>query len=197
MYDSRKIFTSETSPYIHSTLDGIKYAINGIPFPETSVTIPLVVNASTSGTYTIKATQIVGLDNYKIFLTDNLQNFTVNLSETNEYTFNSSIGKFTDRFSITISNISTGVPEININQKPFNIYFAGEQINIQTLSDEWAGKQGTIRIMDLTGRLVSVSNGVALNKDEVWQIPVQGANGLYFVEISDGSIRYVGRVVKR
>jgi hypothetical protein len=195
LFDARKIFATSDAPYIYSSLEGTKYTINAIPFPQSSISIPLVINASTDGSYTITATQIEGLENYKVYLLDKSQNFTSDISSNKSYSFNSSTGLFTDRFVLTVSNILTGIPENSINNTPFNIYWTSEMINVQTLSDDWNGSLGEIRVLDLAGRLISINGDIVFSKDEIRQLPIRGRSGIYFVQINSGQRRYVGRVM--
>jgi hypothetical protein len=199
LFDARKLFTADTDPYIYSAINGNNYAINGIPFPENSVTIPLVVNANTNGSYTIKAVELTGLDNYKIYLNDKLQNTQVNLSDVSSYSFNATAGKITDRFTITVTNVLTAIPEntVNNSNKPFNIYSSGEQINIQTLSDDWNGMKCEIRVHDLTGKVISQITNTEFSKDEIKHLPANASKGIYIVEIKSAVKRYVGKVVIR
>jgi hypothetical protein len=197
LFDARKIFISETDPYIYSVLNGINYSINGIPFPKDSITIPLVVNASVDGLYTIKATELTGLGTYKVFLNDKSQNLAINLANDSSYTFNAKTGTFPDRFTLTITDVITAIPENKISVKPFNIYSSNGSLNIETLSDIWNGKQGGVRILDMTGRVFTTEDNVEFSKDNLIQIPVRAATGIYMVEIRSGGMRYVGKVVIR
>jgi hypothetical protein len=197
MLDGRKAFLTDSDPYIYSIIDGIKYSINGIPFPKDSITIPLVVNAITDGSYTIKATELVDLDSYKVFLNDKSQNLTINLANDSSYTFNATTGTLTDRFTVTITNVLTAIPENKVSVEPFNIYSSNGSVNIQTLSDTWNGKLGGIRILDMTGRVLTTEDNVEFSKDDLLQVPVRVATGIYMVELRSGVMRYVGKVVIR
>jgi hypothetical protein len=197
LLDGRKAFLTDSDPYIYSVIDGTKYSINAIPFPDPTITVPLTVNAATAGSYTIKATELTDLENYKVYLNDKTQNLTVNLADVNSYSFNATAGTSTDRFTITFTNVLTGIPENVITTKPFNIYSSTGNINIQTLGDTWNGKQGGIRVLDMTGKIVTTADNVTFSKDELHQLAVSVATGIYMVEIRSGVMRYVGKVVIR
>jgi hypothetical protein len=197
MLDGRKAFLTNSDPNIYSVIDGINYSINGIPFPKDSITIPLVVNATSDGSYAIKAIELVGLDSYKVFLNDKSQNLTINLANDSSYTFNATTGTLTDRFTVTITNVLTAIPENTVSIKPFNIYSSNGSVNIQTLSDIWNGKLGGIRVLDMTGRVFSTEDNVEFSKDNLLQIPVRATTGIYMVELRSGMLRYVGKVVIR
>jgi hypothetical protein len=194
-FDARKLFPSSDKLSISSSLGGTEYAINSIPYPVNYVSVPLIINAVTTGSYTIKATEIQGLENYNVILVDKLQNESVNLSYTGSYSFNATAGISADRFVVTVSNILTSLPETTTSSKPFNIYSSGEMINIQTLSDSWNGEKGKIKILDMTGRTISVSNQMEFSKGDIISLPVNLTSGIYVVEINSGIKRFVGKVV--
>jgi len=194
--DSRKLFLDNYNPYVYTSLAGIKYSINGINFPETSISIPLVVNSNTAGSYTIKATQIYDLDNYTVYLKDIYLNNTINLYEIDQYSFSTSSGLLSDRFSIIISNITTTIEEPTLpKSSSFNIYHGFDQINIQTLSEAWDGKSGSVRILDMAGKTITDVAGTEFSRNSVTQLKAPEAKGLYLVEIKAGVKRYVGKVV--
>jgi hypothetical protein len=70
-------------------------------------------------------------------------------------------------------------------------------INIQTISDQWEGKSGSVKVLDLTGRTVGGLNNAEFSKNSLVQVPSPGAKGIYMVEVKSGVLRYVGKVVIR
>ncbi|MCX6254985.1 MAG: right-handed parallel beta-helix repeat-containing protein [Bacteroidia bacterium] len=151
-FDAIKMFTSPDNLLIYSAISGIKYVINGQPFPDTLVEIPIVVNLKQEGTHTITTTQLQGLDNYHVYLKDNTTGFSANLKTAPVLTFSASPGLITDRFILKVVNVLTGTEDPIVASKSFfNIYQAKNMINIQTVSDEWDGKRGSVRVLDLTG----------------------------------------------
>lgn len=173
------------------------FSINGLPFPDTSMVIPVSVNSTAAGNLKITGTQIDGLDNYSVTLTDNVNNITIFLKTTHSLSFDAPGGIVTGRFVLKVLNITTAVPETTISNKPFNIYFSNGTVNIQTLSDTWNGKSGGIKVLDMTGRILTSEDKVLFSKDDLLQIPVRVANGIYLVELKSGVMRYVGKVVIR
>ena len=193
-FDARKLLDRDNASFIYSSLEGTEYTINTVPYPENDQSIPLVINANTEGQYTIMAKQLQGLENYKVYLLDKEQDFKIDLSVNKSYSFASSPGIFTDRFVLIISGLTKSVPENIIQDKPFNIYSLGDVINIQTLSDEWNGRTGEIRIFDLTGRIISNKSNITLSEDVIMQLPVRGDNGIYIVRINSGQMNFVSKV---
>jgi hypothetical protein len=196
-FDARKLYPTSDMPAISSSLSGTEYTINGIPFPKSSITIPILYSAPGSGTYSITAKELMGLENYKVTLTDKDLNFTTKLSEVNSYSFISSSGKYSDRFILTISNLASDVPEVINSKAEFNIFFNQGIINIQTIGESWEGLKGDIGIFDLTGRQLLILKNNEFQPDGLLQIPVSFRTGAYIVEIRSGVNRYVGKVVIR
>jgi hypothetical protein len=197
-FDAIKMFLSPDVLSIYSTSASANFAINGLPFPAPSIEIPILINLTASGTHTISATQLQGLDNYDVTLTDNTTGFVANLKTTPVLTFSGTTGTTANRFIMKVGTITTGIEDRIITKSTFNIYPANNNmINIQTMSDEWDGKTGSVRVLDLSGKTVSDQNNSEFSKNSLIQIESPGAKGIYFVEIKSGVLRYVGKVVIR
>lgn len=188
---------SETGTSIWTSSGGVDFSINGLPFPESIVEIPVTINSASAGNLTISGTQIDGLENYSVTLTDNVNNITINLKTTPDLAFNSPGGKVANRFILKVSTITTAIPETTVSNKPFNIYSSKGIINIQTLDDNWNGKSGGVKVMNMTGRIIASETNIVFSRDEIRQIPAATSNGIYLVEIRSGVMRYVGKVVIR
>lgn len=196
-FDAMKLFISETMPYIYSVSSGTKYAINGQPFPETDFELPLTVNLTTTGTHTISASQLQGLDDYQVTLTDNTTGFNADLKTTPVITFSSDSALLTDRFILKVGKLTTGSEVIIASKGIFNIYSSFGNINIQTLADEWDGKTGSVSLLDLTGKTINSTENNYFAKTSLITVPANVTKGMYLVEIRAGVKRYVGKVVVR
>jgi len=196
-FDAPKMFLSSDVLSIYSTSAGSNLAINGLPFPDPSVDIPIVINLTATGTHTISATQLQGLDNYDITLTDNTTGIVTNLKTTPVVTFSGTTGTTANRFILKVGTITTGIENPIISKSTFNIYASNNMINIQTISDEWDRKSGSVRVLDLTGKTVSDQNNSEFRKNLLIQVESPVTKGIYFVEIKSGVMRYVGKVVIR
>jgi hypothetical protein len=196
-FDALKMFVSTTSTQIYSALGGTDYSINGQPFPDTLIAIPVVVNLTIDGNHNITVPQLQGLDNYDVTLTDKTTGFTANLKTTPTLSFSASAGTIADRFTLKISKIVTGIENHVVSKNTFNIYPANSMINIQTLSDVWEGKSGSVIVMDLTGKTVGDLNNAEFSKNSLVQVAAPGAKGMYIVEIRSGIMRYVGKIMIR
>lgn len=194
-FDAIKMTLSSKKTYMYSTLGGVKYAINGQPFPTTApIEIPIVMNLIKSGTHKISAINLEGLDSYGVFLKDNLNQTEINLKDNPSITFSSPAGLLSNRFVLFI-DITTGIENPVVQKNNFNIYTGFDFINIQTLSDAWDGKPGSVRIIDITGKTVNILSNVEFSKNSLLQINTPSAKGLYIVELNSGAMRYVGKVI--
>jgi hypothetical protein len=194
-FDAPKMFLSGDLLSIYSSLGGLNYAINGQPFPNPIVEIPVIVNLTTSGNHTISATQLEGLDNYHVTLTDNSTGFIADLKTTPQVTFSGNVGTSADRFVLKVSTIITEIEEHLISKGVFNIYHGNNLINIQTVSDLWDGKSGSVKIIELTGRTIGSLDHAMFSKNSLIQISAPVKSGIYIVELKSGVIRHLGKVI--
>ncbi len=195
-FDAVKMFLGTTKTSIYSLLGTTKYSINGQPFPVSFVEIPVVINIQYSGDHIIKAPRIEGLDNYSVTLKDNITGFTADLRTTPELTFFAdAAGTLTDRFILKISNVITGTENPVISNNIFNIYPGSNNINIQTISDDWDDQSGSVRIMDLSGRTFNNMQNTEFRKGSLIQVQSPVAKGMYVVEIKAGAKRWVGKII--
>ncbi|MCE5348313.1 MAG: hypothetical protein LLG13_18760 [Bacteroidales bacterium] len=196
-FDAVKMFLSSAKTSIYTSMGGVDYAINGQPFPETITEIPVTVNMTSSGNHKISATQLQGLDDYYLTLTDNTTGFIANLKTTPDLTFTSAAGTITGRFVLKAGLLSTGMENPEVTDKLFIIYQANNMLNIQTLSDNWDGKSGSVRVMDLTGRTINSLANAEFRKSSLNMIQAPVTRGLYLVEIRAGINRYIEKVIVR
>jgi hypothetical protein len=194
-FDAYKFSTTGTAVSLWTFIGPVNYSINSIPFPEIKTEIPVGMNAIESGTFKLTATQLQGLDNYNIYLIDKLTGNTTDLKITPSINFAASDGMVTDRFVIKVINILTGIENPVISKSVFNIYSSKDFVNIQTLSDEWDGKSGSVDLIDMTGRTIRKIDNEEFSKNSLIRIPVTGYSGIYFVKVQSGFMRYVGKVM--
>lgn len=193
--DAYKFSKTGTSVGLWTVNGTVSYSINSIPFPETEIEVSVGINVSESGSYKLTATQLQGLDKYTIYLIDKTSGLTTELKNNSTVSFNSSEGMVTDRFIIKIIDITTGIENPVLSENKFKIYASKDLISIQTLSDEWDGKSGSIDLLDMTGRTISKINNSEFWKGSLIQIPATGYKGVCFVKLQSGVMRYVGKVI--
>lgn len=194
-YDGLKI-VSAGYDQIYSWSGSQKYGISAIPLPKETDTIPIAVKVLKSGSnFKIIASQFQGLDNYKVKLTDKGNaNFVIDLKPTASYTFSSEAGTFPDRFVLTIGAIPTGVSDVIIPDKAFNVFAFEKTLNIDLLNADWEGKSGTLNIFDLTGRKVLQLTKVEWYKGTLTKIPLNIPQGIYIVEIKAENQKFVDKI---
>ncbi|MCJ7448914.1 MAG: hypothetical protein MUO72_14605 [Bacteroidales bacterium] len=98
--------------------------------------------------------------------------------------------------TLTVNN-PTGLENPVLSQKSFNIYTTNDHINIQTLDDDWDGKTGSVKVIDITGKAVHILQNAEFSKNSLIQVPTRYTKGLYVVEIKSEALRFVGKVVVR
>lgn len=196
-FDAYKFSKTGTYVSLWTTTGTVSYSINGIPFPEKETEIPVGLNISEPGSFKLTASQLQGIENYSVFLTDKTTGLTINLKSNPSLSFTSSEGMISDRFVIKVTNISTDIESSEISETIFNIYSSNDFINIQTLSDEWDGKTGSIDLIDITGKTILKNNNLEFWKNSLIQIPATGFKGIYFVKVQSGLMRFVGKVMIR
>ncbi len=198
-YDALKMFMPDNKPALYTLAGTNKFSINGQPFlqPETFIEIPLSVKVLSNGNHTITLKSKQSLEEYDIYLIDKTTGSETDLKKTPSLSFPAAAGLINNRFLIKISNITIGIEDPKTGDDQFNIYDGFGLINIQTLADEWDGKRGSIRIMDISGKTVSDLRNTEFSKTSVTQVQAPALNGLYMLEIRSGVKRYVRKVVIR
>jgi hypothetical protein len=196
-FDALKMFLTTDLPYIYSSAGGVKYSINGIPFPVTTVDIPIVVYFTTSGNHKISTIELQGLDDYNVRLFDNVTGFTSDLKTNPNVVFTASSGVLSDRFVLKVSKVLTGIEDVHKTDNMFKIYSSEGELNVTPLNDEWSGKSTTINIFDLTGKKVITAGNVWLQNNSETSIAAPVKTGIYVVEITAGALRYSGKVAIR
>lgn len=196
-FDALKLNFKSGVPSITSLNGKVNMIINGLPFPETSVEIPLRVisGRNAPGKLTISARQIEGLEDYIVLLSDKLINKTVNLRTTGDYSFDAPGEPAYGRFVLTVKKADQSEEIPVIREDQFMIYNAMDLINIKTIADEWEGLSGTVRLLSITGRPLSIHRDCLFSKDSPIQIGEPDRPGIYLLEISSGQKRFTAKVV--
>jgi hypothetical protein len=194
-FDAYKLSKSLGTMNLWTRLSNIDYAINCVPFPETSIEIPVGIHAGNEGTFTLRSNELKGLDNYSVTLKDKTTNIVVDLKKEGKLSFSTSAGEFEDRFVLIVTNLTTGSEEVTLPENAFNIYAFNGILNIVPLSDEWSGKQGSVIITDLTGKRILDNRNIEFWKNTLIQLPVPGVKGIYFVGLNSGKLFYIGKVL--
>jgi hypothetical protein len=161
-----------------SLIDGVEFTIQGkgLPFEETDV-LPLSFKTDQSGTFVIEMLHGSGIFNHEqpVYLIDYFQNQVHPLSS-EPYTFNSTPGVFSERFSLqfTSNSLTLGNEEIDSIQ----IAIREEKVFITSLT----ALISTVQLYDVTGKKVTKEIPVG---DTSTVIPVDAlAKGVYFLSLT-------------
>ncbi|MGB8491897.1 MAG: hypothetical protein WCE64_12645 [Bacteroidales bacterium] len=195
-FDAYKFSKTSKSLGTWTKTENIDYSINGLPFPETSVQVPVGIYTSSPGVFELSTNELKNLDNYTVTLKDLKTNITIDLKKGGILLFDSPGGIIEDRFILTISNLTTSIPEVTVPSKKFIVYSSSGDIKILSLTDEFNNCRGSVTFYDLTGRKITQQNNFIWNGNgELKQINLGPMNkGLLFVEIKAGNKKYVEKV---
>jgi hypothetical protein len=130
-----------------------------------------------------------GLDIYNVYLIDKISGTTTNLTTNPSIYFSATVGMVTDRFVIKVTKNTA------VHETIFNIYYSHNMINIQTLSEDWDGKSGSVDLIDMTGKTIRKIGNTEFWKNSLIRIPATGYKGLFFVKIQSGLMRHAGKVM--
>lgn len=184
---------------IWTTSGNIDLSINGLPFPSSSIDIPVGLNVKTPGIFRLWLKEINKLENYAVILKDLTTNTIIDMKSGDAMISYIPTGIIENRFVLKIANITTIIPEILPEKEMFTIYFSDGNLNILSLSDEFCNSHGSITLLDFTGKRVYQENNIKwFGSGDLKQFPMNlGAHGLYIVEIRAGDKRVVKKVINK
>lgn len=186
-YDSEfdSYYLSGYAPQFYSATDGKPVSTNTLPELNEELQIPyyFIKNASSSYRLEIEGIESLELDS-PVYLTDIKANQTINLSEMGYYEFAAEEGDEISRFLLHFK--STGIAD-DFSQPNPQIQLQNNNLRISNLP---AGA-GNIRVMDITGRVVSTES--YRNAEEI-SIPLRFKTGIYIVEVTSENGRNVSKI---
>lgn len=196
IFDAYKLNKTSGTISAWTKMGNVDYSINGLPFPDSSVEIPVSINVSAAGIFKLSSKELRNLDNYSVTLKDLLTNISVDLNKGEILEFNVPAGMIEDRFVLSVTNLTLGESESLFPEKKFSIYSSSGIVNILCLSDDFSNYQATVNVYDLTGRKVFQQSNFEWNgKGDLKQIAIKNTTkGLYIVEIKAGNKRYVEKI---
>ena len=178
-YDGKSM-TDAASIALYSLVAENKLSIQARPAFNAADIVPMGYNATTAGTYTIAIDRTEGVfaQDQKIYLKDNAQGITRELTE-NAYSFTTEAGTFNDRFEV----VYTTTEALNTDAKAFTannvmVYKDGNSINIASDTAEISG----VAVYDISGRQLYSNNSINDIKTVVSGLTVQ--QQVVIVEIS-------------
>ncbi|MBS7332509.1 MAG: T9SS type A sorting domain-containing protein [Weeksellaceae bacterium] len=149
-YDAKNLSNNNSFILSHSNANAM--IIEGRQYPlDVNDQIPLYFRASELGDYTIKLENKEGIFNSQpIYLIDNDLNLSINLNEETEYTFNSEIGNFTDRFEIRYQPKET-LSTNDLDDTTDLIVYKNDNLNKVTSKENVNG----YKVYDFSGKLIT------------------------------------------
>lgn len=192
----------ESKIKIFSVMKGESYSINTIPWPEKTNTIPLTLIIPEAGTFMITGTQVQALGGCRAVLTDNLTGSRTDLLINGEYSFSAEAGTISSRFSLeiipalkqTVAAAEENKPGLT-EESSLKIWSSSGRVCILPQGNGWDGITGKVRIFDITGRMILLSDNERLNTGEQMEFYTPGTGGLLIVEVLTGQKRYLEKIV--
>lgn len=187
-FDAFKLTGGYKAPQLSTiTSDGINVAINSLPLVSGQQIVPVKLKYYTPAQ--LKFT-FEGIENFEhqptIFLEDKLENRLIDLTVQPEYTFDYSTND-TARFNLIFTDY-TGTEKHETSS--FNAYQLNDKIRI--LYPELSGNKATVRIFDMTGKLIS-SNSLVF--EDVVSVNAPAVPGVYVIQVLSGNKALSRRIV--
>lgn len=198
-FDAVKRFISEKMPSIYTVSEGKRYAINGQPYPEERLELPLHLNipGDQELQHRITMSHLEGLHSYNIRLTDNLKGVTTDLKAYPEYRFSSPAGKIEGRFTLVIADITTDIDDPQADKNIFRRWQSAGVINIVPESQLWEGARGTVTLTDMAGRRIASEANISFSRGTPVQIAAPTSPGIYIIEIRSETMSWSGTIAIR
>lgn len=195
-YDAYKFSKTAGGINIWTKSGGTDFSINGLPFPATTIEIPVGIHVAADGTFKITASEINRLDHFTVKLKDLITNQTVDLKSGEYAEFSVPAGLVEGRFILAVSNTTTDVTDSELSGKKFSVYSASGYINIRTLTNDYEDVSGAVNVYNITGRKLYQKKITSWpGSGNLEQIPINGSSeGILIVEIEAGKTRYVEKV---
>jgi len=181
-WDSQKMFAESAElPQIYTTVGDEKVVINGLESTTSNSIIPLGFKTATTGTFTISATEINGID--AVVLEDKLLNKTFDLTGSAGYTFMSDNIDNSSRFAIRLkANSVTDVPTVLES----TIAISAQNQSIVVTTSETSG---TINVYDLLGRIIETK------AIEGTKTVLGSTAGVYFVKVQTATNNETTKII--
>jgi hypothetical protein len=179
-YDSPKMSNETASfPELFTLAGTEQVAINGLAPLAQSKEIALGFRTGVTGTFTLKASEIVNMDGCSaIILKDKLLNTSQDLLSSSDYTFTSGVTASTDRFSLLISKTATSIS--SEKAKPDFSVLAGQNGSIQVKLFNLDANGTSIHIYSISGQLLISTEAVGSESTIQTNLP----KGFYFLEVT-------------
>jgi len=186
LFDAPKLFGLEDAPQIYTLVQDRKCSINSQPFPQTSLSIPLYIDCSVSGWFTLKAIGLIETGKQmSVFLEDLKTGQWINLQQEAEYSFNYESGVDTDRLVLHF-----GSPNSIHKQKEgsIGIYASGRTLYVNMNNNA----MHLLNIYNLGGKLVYSAQ---INSSGPQSYTLDIPPSIYFAKIMGESHQLIKKIL--
>ena len=198
-FDATKITLSNTvTPTVYGVVSGSNYAVKGLPVVTTETVMPLMINVPANGNYEFNFKSLRNVDNYNVYLIDNVAN-TSTLVHTNDVvSFNMNANYSGQRFSIRFAPTSVTSVKGSANAETVTVYpnpATGSTmfINLNNVSTEGDAKT---TLVNQLGQVVSTSSTQVVAGNQQMSISLNGiASGIYTVTVQTPTQKVTRKVV--
>ncbi len=135
------LITNPPADDMGSLLNGQQYVIQAFAPYTSDKEIDLVLHASGSYTYTLKATEISNFpESQDLFIVDNLTGQSFNLRNTEDYNFTADAGSYTNRFKVVFQDPATlSNEEFKSDSTLIYVNQAEDKLYVKSLSNQAKG----------------------------------------------------------
>jgi len=182
---------------IWTSTGGIAFSINGLPFPESTMEIPVGVNSKISGIFRLSLSEINKLDDYSVLLKDNLTGKIIDLKKGEYCEFTSQTGLSENRFIVVVTKSTTGVQDItSSSEEKFAIYRSGEGVNIRYDGNSQVPFAGSVAIYDISGKIILKQTHLEWSgKGDYRRVNIGPVSpGIYIIKVSTKDFKSVEKI---
>lgn len=194
LYDVPKIISGYPNvPNLYSFAENKEMAINTLPGIKDHEIIPVDFRAGTTGTYTIRATELESIpEEVPVYLEDVAMNYFQDLRTNPEYTFYSASPE-AKAFKVHFKDV-TGIesPE-SAGKLAVNCYLANHVLYVNFLDKQANPIDATILVHSITGQQILVKE----TSQTVNEIPFDGSQAIYIVSIIAAEGNYSTKIFNR
>ncbi|MFP9113248.1 hypothetical protein ACLI1A_04860 [Flavobacterium sp. RHBU_3] len=172
------IFPQSNVTSIYTIVEDYHLIIQALPEFNDSGNVVLGYTASAAGTYTININHYEGVfsEGQNVYIKDNLNGITTNLSE-GSYSFTSTAGEFNDRFHVQYTPNALGTDAVTELNSNVTVFQNAGGINIKSDTATITG----ITLYDINGRKLHGKSG--LNLTEIVIDAIEAKKQLLIIQI--------------
>ncbi len=189
-YDARKLFGNAAAPELWTVSDGESFSVNTLPFTLDPVDLPLHFKAGADGEYTIAFDGVESFDGTTIVLEDLFTEQTVDLSESQTYSYTALQEDDYDRFVLHFYGVTDVMETPQNESSDAVIYSARDRVYIRYR--ELPETDIDVEVYNTIGQRVYQQrmSPAALNS-----FTLQAKPGMYVVRVESGTDISVAKVM--